>query len=127
VIDHRAFVRGLRHRKRRDEGRAGVTAPSFFVRESLVSANERPTMPSHVTVELSCPHCGRSNEFMPGILAIEPVAMSDARRQLVVLTKRLGWAGREIAGRARRSRRQFLRLRSRLRRTGRSAPARDDR
>jgi hypothetical protein len=67
-----------------------------------------------VVVDLPCPYCGGRNEFEADVEALERIPMSEPRRQLAVLRKRLVLAGADVQTRVREGRRQVSRCRRAL-------------
>jgi hypothetical protein len=62
-----------------------------------------------VVIEHPCPYCGRPNEFSRPVLGVELIEMSEARRRLGVLRRRLGLAGSDLLVRVRELRREVIR------------------
>jgi hypothetical protein len=93
----------------------------FRARSSPAVERENVAFGVRVVIDLPCPYCGGRNEFEADVQALERIPMSEPRRQLAVLRKRLVLAGADIQTRVRELRREVSRCRkilSRFQRTG---------
>ena len=77
-----------------------------------------------VLQELECPYCGGPSEVSKAIEGVERLAISEPRRKLAMLSRRLGWCGAEVRAQLRRVARKIARYQRRLKLARRASLAR---